>query len=208
MESSHGKCSAETLGIDKLRTLLVTSAKESAFRKVVQATMVRDRQHGPVIELNRMKKQQLNQQIVKPVFSQMVSKMHLLGPESLLLPHRIWKVKFVGESVDDCGGGYSESVAEMCDELHHNLNLLIPTPNGRDEAGTSRDCFLFNPTLTSVHHFRFLGIVMGIAIRTGSPLSLSLAEPMWKLLAGTFFLKKLMGNSLTFIFFRVEFDLN
>ena len=46
---SVGKCSAETLGIDKLRTLLVTSAKESAFRKVVQATMVRDRQHGPVI---------------------------------------------------------------------------------------------------------------------------------------------------------------
>ena len=29
--------------IDKLRTLLVSSAKEAAFRKVVQATMVRDR---------------------------------------------------------------------------------------------------------------------------------------------------------------------
>ena len=26
-------------------------------------------------------------------------------------------MKFVGESVDDCGGGYSESIAEMCDEL-------------------------------------------------------------------------------------------
>ncbi len=48
---------------------------------------------------------------------QMVSKMSSLGPESLLLPHRIWKVKFVGESVDDCGGGYSESIAEICDEL-------------------------------------------------------------------------------------------
>ena len=28
--------------------------QEAAFRKVVQATMVRDRQHGPVIELNRI----------------------------------------------------------------------------------------------------------------------------------------------------------
>ena len=27
---------------------------EAAFRKVVQATMVRDRQHGPVVELNRI----------------------------------------------------------------------------------------------------------------------------------------------------------
>ena len=33
--------------------------------------------------------------------------------------------------------------------------------------------------------FRFLGILMGIAIRTGSPLALLLAEPVWKQLAGT-----------------------
>ena len=43
----------DRMGIDALRTLLVSTAKEAAFRKVVQATMVRDRQHGPVIELNR-----------------------------------------------------------------------------------------------------------------------------------------------------------
>ncbi len=86
--------SAETLGIDKLRTLLVTSAKESAFRKVVQATMVRDRQHGPVIELNRFSVKKSAGQptsksgTCKPVFAQMASKMHALGPEALLLPHR------------------------------------------------------------------------------------------------------------------------
>ena len=113
---SVGKCSAETLGIDKLRTLLVTSAKESAFRKVVQATMVRDRQHGPVIELNRIsvKKQAAagtsaanngGKTVVtasggcKPVFAQMVGKVHLLGPESLLLPHRVWKVLFLDFTV-------------------------------------------------------------------------------------------------------------
>ena len=68
---------------------------------------------------------------------------------------------FTGESVDDCGGGYSESVAEMCDELMNgSLPLLIPTPNGRDEAGTSRDCYLLNPQSNSHHHlnmFTFLG---------------------------------------------------
>jgi len=95
-------------------------------------------------------------------------------------------------SVDDCGGGYSESIAEMCDELQANngglLGLMIPTPNGRDESGTSRDCYLFNPTWISQSQltmFRFLGILMGIAIRSGSPLSLNLAEPMWKLIAGS-----------------------
>ena len=47
-----------------------------------------------------------------------------LGQDALLLPHRIWKVKFIGESVDDCGGGYSESIAEMCDELQVILKIL------------------------------------------------------------------------------------
>lgn len=78
---------------------------------------------------------------------------------------------FPGESVDDCGGGYNESITEMCDELQNgSLPLLIPTPNGREEAGANRDCFILNPTAKSCLHlnmFRFLGVLMGIAIRTG-----------------------------------------
>ena len=68
--------------------------------------MIRDRQHGPVVELNRM---QVRRSRARPcataaaatahktVFSQMAAKMALLGAEALLLPHRVWKVKFVGE---------------------------------------------------------------------------------------------------------------
>ncbi|CAG7818352.1 unnamed protein product [Allacma fusca] len=191
-DSSEGLVSFDT---NKLRGLLVSNAKETAFRKVIHGTMVRDKQHGPVIELNRIqvKKARIRGGLagpdgVKSVLGQMVTKMHLLSQESLFLPHRVWKVKFVGESVDDCGGGYSESIAEMCDELMNgSVPLLIPTPNGRGESGTSRDCFLLNPAVKSVIHlkmFRFLGMLMGIAIRTGSPLSLSMAEPVWKQLAG------------------------
>ena len=33
-------------------------------------------------------------------------------------------------------------------------------------------------------YFNLVGMLLGIAIRTGSPLSLSLAEPVWKQLAG------------------------
>ena len=52
----------------------------------------------------------------------------------------------------------------------------------------TRDCLILNPALTSEAHmnmYRFLGLLMGISIRTGSPLSLNLAEPMWKLVAGS-----------------------
>lgn len=99
---------------------------------------------------------------------------------------RFCVANFSGESVDDCGGGYSESIAEMCEELQNgSLPLLILTPNGREDAGTNRDCFILNPSANSPQNlkmFQFLGVLMGIAIRTGSPLSLNLAEPVWKAL--------------------------
>ncbi|XP_021378315.1 E3 ubiquitin-protein ligase HERC2-like isoform X2 [Mizuhopecten yessoensis] len=182
-------------GLDSLRGVIVSSAKETAFRKVVQATMVRDKQHGPVVELNRIQVKRsrskgglAGQDGMKAVFGQMSCKLDVFGQDSLMLPHRVWKVKFVGESVDDCGGGYSESIAEMCDELQNgSLPFLIMTPNGRDESGANRDCHVLNPMLNSVQHmsmFRFLGVLFGIAIRSGSPLSLNIAEPVWKQLAG------------------------
>lgn len=74
----------------------------------------------------------------------------------------------------------------MCEELQDgSLPLLVQTPNGRGESGTSRDCFILNPNATTDLHlkmFNFLGMLLGIAIRTGSPLNLSLVEPIWKLL--------------------------
>ena len=110
------------------------------------------------------------------------------GRDSLFLAQRVWKVKFVGESVDDCGGGYSESISEMCDELHSGcVPLLIPTPNGREETGVNQDCYILNPQAHSPQHinmFRFLGMLCGIAIRTGQPLSIRLAPPVWKQLTG------------------------
>lgn len=93
--------------------------------------------------------------------------------------------------MDDCGGGYSESIAEMCEELQNgSLPLLILTPNGRDEAGTNRDCFILNPSASSSQNlkmFEFLGVLMAIAVRTGSPLSLNLAESVWKALVRSTF---------------------
>lgn len=173
------------LSLGALKDVLVYSIKEAAFRKVIQTTMVRDKAHGPVIELNRIQVKRSRSRSggglagvdgMKSVFGQMVQKLPLLNQEALYLPHRVWKVKFVGESVDDCGGGFSESIAEMCDELQNGcVPLLIQTPNGRGEAGTNRDCFLLDPTLTTVlqmNMFRFLGVLMGIAVRTGSPLSI------------------------------------
>ena len=154
--------------------------------------MTKGKPHGPCIKLNRFQvkgpRRGMEVDGSKTVFSQMCSKWSILTQDDLLLNQRIWKVKLVGESVDDCGGGYSESIAEMCDELQNgSLPLLIQTPNGRDDTGVNRDCFIINPKATSHSHFnmfQFLGALIGIAIRTSSPINLVLAPPIWKQLVG------------------------
>jgi hypothetical protein len=88
-----------------LETLLRRCSKTClCVQQVVQATMVRDRQHGPVIELNRIQVKRSRSKGglagpdgIKSVFGQMVTKMSLLTQEALFLPHRVWKVKFVGK---------------------------------------------------------------------------------------------------------------
>jgi E3 ubiquitin-protein ligase HERC2 len=92
------------VALDKLAPMLVYTIKEATFRKVVQATMLRDRQHGPIIELNRIQVKRARSKGgfagpdgIKSVFGQMVSKMSSLTQDVLFLPHRVWKVKFVGK---------------------------------------------------------------------------------------------------------------
>lgn len=43
-----------SLSLGALRDTLVYGIKEASFRKVIQTTMVRDKPHGPIIELNRI----------------------------------------------------------------------------------------------------------------------------------------------------------
>lgn len=69
--------------------------------------MVRDRQHGPIVELNRISVKRSRSRGglagpdgMKSVFGQMVAKMSLLTPDALFLPHRVWKVKFVGKAAN------------------------------------------------------------------------------------------------------------
>ena len=95
---------AGPLSLASLKDVLVYSIKETGFRKVIQTTMVRDKPHGPVIELNRIQVKRSRMRSgnglagvdgMKSVFGQMVQKLPLLTQEALSMPHRVWKVKFV-----------------------------------------------------------------------------------------------------------------
>lgn len=89
----------------------------------------------------------------RSVFAQAAAALRSCPEKDLRLANRVWKVKFAGEGLDDCGGGYSESISEMCNELQTGaLPLLIQSPNGRDNVGVNRDCFICNPSASSDYH--------------------------------------------------------
>lgn len=79
-------------------------------------------------------------------------------------------------------------VTFIAQELENGtMNLLIQAPNARNKTGFNTDRYVFNPSCTSskdIKHFKFFGVLLGVAMRTKKPLDLHLAQPMWKLLAG------------------------
>jgi other hect domain ubiquitin protein ligase E3 len=99
-------------------------------------------------------------------------------------PHFSLRVIFKGEHVEGEGGPYRQFFTDIAEELKsERLPLLIPVPNAVMQGSANRDAFMLAPGRRSVQDFqlyRFLGILMGIAIRTNVLLPIELPSCFWK----------------------------
>ena len=110
---------------------------------------------------------------------------------------RTFKVKFEGEGVDDYGGPYREVFQIICEELKTLASsgkkssdkcnccffpILHPTPNWNAEGSGERYKFTFLPFSSGLRLelYRFLGHLVGIALRSKITLELPLASYIWK----------------------------
>ncbi|KAM7405656.1 hypothetical protein PAMP_000090 [Pampus punctatissimus] len=174
---------AGTWGIvqGQLRPLLAPRVYTLPMVRSIGKTMVQGKNYGPQITVKRISTRGRK---CKPIFVQIARQVVKLNASDLRLPSRAWKVKLVGEGADDAGGVFDDTITEMCQELETGVvDLLIPSPNATAEVGYNRDRFLFNPSACLDEHmlqFKFLGILMGVAIRTKKPLDLHLAPLVWK----------------------------
>eukprot|EP01121_Diplochlamys_sp_Union-15-3_P005925 TRINITY_DN1628_c0_g1_i3.p1 TRINITY_DN1628_c0_g1~~TRINITY_DN1628_c0_g1_i3.p1 ORF type:complete len:512 (+),score=59.66 TRINITY_DN1628_c0_g1_i3:105-1538(+) len=121
---------------------------------------------------------------------------------------RAFRVTFDGEGVDDNGGPYREVFMDICAELQSNvLPLFIPSPNHEHDVGENREKFVINPTRTSrldLDLYRFLGQLLGMAIRSDISLPLDWPSLIWKPLVGL----KTSREDLDVIDFRLSKYLN
>ena len=83
---------------------------------------------------------------------------------------------------------YREALDDMCRELNTKMvPILQQCPNGLGGLGECRDTWIASPSVHTETHYkmlRFLGQLMGIALRTGLPMKLNLSSFVWKKLVG------------------------
>jgi hypothetical protein len=101
---------------------------------------------------------------------------------------RLFHVHYRGEEGLDWGGLYRDALERMIEDVFSpNLDLLLPTPNAAAARGPATDKFVPNPR----HHspavlpmFRFLGRILGVAIRQRLYMPFALPAYVWKKLVG------------------------
>lgn len=127
-------------------------------------------------------------QAVYTEFGQLFQQVKKVDPSKLRHKEHPIVVDFLGEFGHDAGGLYREIMTDIGMELETEiLPLFLLSPNGRSEMGTNRDVFIPNPksnTPVCIEMYEFLGKLMGLSIRTKTPLMVNLADLFWKRIVG------------------------
>jgi len=96
-----------------------------------------------------------------------------------------WGTKLQSEGAIDAGGPYRECISSMASELHSPNHLLALCPNGKFNIGQNRDKYLPRPSYNNpqqLEWYRFLGILIGITLRTKGNFILNFPSMIWKAL--------------------------
>lgn len=209
-----------------LRRLALTSTKRGFWDSVLQATTTatplhQDEYEDPreikTIKINRVRAsasrlaavRNINERLRLSVFGQLHKEMRSWASSNYRRAYlgkghggqrRAFKVKFLGEGVNDYGGPYRAVFEQIVDELQDDrfplsqrpgekclLPLLVPCPNRMGAVGSNQDKFVLNPGPSSplaLELMQFLGKMVGMAVRHGLPMGLDLPATVWRAIVG------------------------
>jgi len=207
-----------------LRRLLFSQTKSAFFESILDATstftpMHQDEYEDPkeikTIKINRVRATQgrlialsnPQDRLKQSVFGQLHKELRAWPNSAFRRSYvgkghggqkRCFKVKFVGEGVNDYGGPYRAVFEQIVDELQCDavtvggtkpsekclLPLLVPCPNKSTAVGNNQDKFLLSTTpLTSTINqelMQFFGKTVGTAVRHNLNLALNFSLMLWR----------------------------
>ena len=120
-------------------------------------------------------------------------------------PHLSFSVVFRGEYVVGEGGPYRQFFADLSSEIQpqsavirnpddpsqnktdNEVSILCPSPNNIGDVTDYKEYFVITPsciTTKDLALYEYLGVLMGVCIRTNVHLTLDLASVCWKPLVG------------------------
>ena len=104
-------------------------------------------------------------------------------------PHFSLKINFHGENVQGDSGPYRQFFSDVAQELQSDaLPFFVPCPNALTGSNRNRDKFILAPSRCrskeDLSFLRFLGVLMGMAMRTSVLLPLDLPSFFWRSLVG------------------------
>ncbi|XP_069014076.1 E3 ubiquitin-protein ligase HECTD3-like [Embiotoca jacksoni] len=100
-----------------------------------------------------------------------------------------WQCNFIAEGILDHGGGFRDSLADMSEELcPSSAECPVPLPffnrTSNQGASDARDYYVPNPSCKEFSKYKWIGQLMGAALRGKDFLVLALPGLVWKQLTG------------------------
>lgn len=175
--------------IRSLRSIVFTQVKRTLFERVLQDSHSGDgasmqREKSPTVVLDRSStatfsetsggdNQDMKQKL--GVFGQLFSQLYRRVPlPQLRNSERAFYAILAGEHSDDYGGPYRDVLNQACDELMSSGTLFCMCPTKRHVP---------NPravSATAIEMLEFVGVLIGISMRTKTPLSFDMPAFVWK----------------------------
>ena len=181
--------------------LVTSQERKEIFLKNIDKSRTEVNFENEEISISRIKanvfykKNILDNDLNYTVFSQLFRQTRNYPQKNYLCKkdNRLFKIRLIGEGATDFSGVYNEVISIISFELESNyLDLLIKTPNNKNEIGSLRDKYMPNPKArgkTKNDMFYFLGNLMLHAICSRNVLNLNL-HPI--------FYKKLLNQEIDF----------
>ncbi|CAF3851976.1 unnamed protein product [Rotaria sordida] len=173
----------------KAKIYLLHRKKYELLQQSLEQTVATDDDSRPSVQFDTLKASYPSENGENTMFNQAFEQ--LFKDASIKFrraDERLWHATYVGMHSIDAGGPYRDSVTCICSDIcSTRLPLFILCPNGRTGSGSNQDRWIpnvFSPkeSIPNIfrNQYRFVGQLMGMAIRQKHYLDLKFPTLLWK----------------------------
>jgi len=182
----------QSLLTDKVRTAkgyILYPTKLQLLNTTLEMTSLQSEANIPSINFDTVQASISNDHDLHTMFYQAYEQLHDNAHVTFRQSNsQLWLAQYLAMHSTDQGGPYRDSISCMCSDLNSTrLSLFILCPNGRTNSGLNRDRWIPNvypvnqPISNQVKkQYRFVGQLIGMAIRKKHYLDLKFPTLLWK----------------------------